>query len=82
MGHSEDYIRNKMYELEKAKVEIERNKLKVLSDIRDELMIIHAMFAIEIEAKAKSGKYAECNTVTAGKAISEIKERIEKRWSE
>lgn len=68
--------------VERQKLNIEENKLKVLSDIRDELMIIHAMFSLEIEARAKSGEYAECNMAVTGKAISDIRERIEKRWSE
>lgn len=82
MALSEDYVREQMLRVERQKLEVEENKLKVLSDIRDELMIIHAMFGIEIEARAKSGKYAKCNMAITGKAISDIRERIEKRWSE
>ena len=81
MGHSEDYIRNKMYELEKQKVEIEKNKLKVLSDIRDVLFAISGTML---------GRFAiDCNTPTKGEIYNQCKdtvvkanEQIEKRWSE
>ena len=82
MGHSEDYIRNKTYELEKQKVEIERDKLKVLADIRDTMFMMQAMFAIEIDTRAKNGKYSKEDMKVAGESIARIKDAIEKRWSE
>ena len=82
MGHSEDYIRNKTYELEKQKVEIERNKLKVLTDIRDTMFMMQAMFALEIDTRAKNGKYSKDDIERIGESMSNIKDAIEKRWSE
>ena len=82
MGHSEDYIRNKTYELEKQKVEIERNKLKVLTDIRDTMFMMQAMFALGIDTRAKNGKYSKDDIERVGESMSNIKDAIEKRWSE
>ena len=82
MGHSEDYIRNKTFELEKQKVEIERDKLKVLTDIRDTMFMMQAMFALEIDTIAKNGKYSKEDMEVAGESIAIIKDTIEKRWSE
>jgi len=82
MGHSEDYIRNKTFELEKQKVEIERDKLKVLTDIRDTMFMMQAMFALEIDTRAKNGKYSKEDMEVAGESIARIKDAIEKRWSE
>jgi len=82
MGHSEDYIRNKTFELEKQKVEIERDKLKVLTDIRDTMFMLQAMFALEIDTRAKNGKYSKEDMEVAGESIARIKDTIEKRWSE
>lgn len=81
MGHSEDYIRNKMYELEKQKVEIEKNKLKVLSDIRDALLAISGTmlgrFAIDCNTPTKVEIYNQCKDT-----VVKANEQIEKRWSE
>jgi hypothetical protein len=82
MGHSEDYIRNKTYELEKQKVEIERDKLKVLTDIRDTMFMMQAMFALEIDTRAKKGEYSKDDIERVGESMSNIKDAIEKRWSE
>lgn len=81
MGHSEDYIRNKMYELEQQKVEIERDKLKAILDIRDVLIAISGTmlgrFAIDCDTPAKGETFNHCKG-----AVVESSEQIEKRWSE
>ena len=81
MGHSEDYIRNKMYELERQKVEIEKNKLKVLSDIRVVLLAISetmlGQLAIDCDTPAKGETFNHCKG-----AVVEAGDAIKKRWSE
>jgi hypothetical protein len=81
MGHSEDYIRNKTYELEKQKVEIERDKLKLLADIRDVLIAISGTMlgrlAIDCDTPVKGETFNHCKS-----AVVETSEQIEKRWSE
>ena len=81
MGHSEDYIRNKMYELEKEKVEIERMKIKVLMDIRDAIMVVDTIAVGKIAFEAKTDR--EINIYNACKqAMDSVIETTKKRWSE
>lgn len=89
MGHSEDYIRNKTYELEKQKIELEkekmefeRAKIKILMDIRDVMLMHQAMVGLDVEKKAKAGEYEAEDIRRVGDDLAGIKERIEKRWSE
>lgn len=81
MGHSEDYIRNKMYELEKQKVEIEKEKVKAIKDIRDVLFAISGtmlgQLAIDCDTPAKGEAFNHCKD-----AVNAASEAIEKRWSE
>ena len=80
MGHSEDYIRNKMYELEKQKVEIEKNKLKVLSDIGDFLSLIEANIALR--TKMNFREVDEVDIERIDEFRKGVVEEIAKRWSE
>lgn len=80
MGHSEDYIRNKMYELERQKVEIEKNKLKVLSDIRDFLSLIEANIALR--TKMNFREVDEVDIERIDEFRKGVVEEIAKRWSE
>ena len=82
MGHSEDYIRNKMYELEKQKVALETEKIKLLADIRDVMLMHQAMAGLDADKKAKAGEYEAKDVKRVGDNLAEIKKRIEKRWSE
>lgn len=81
MGHSEDYIRNKMYELEKQKVEIEHNKLLTLIDIRDALISINTTMIGELALKSKTpyedGVYKVCK-----EALSSTLDKINARWGD
>lgn len=81
MGHSEDYIRNKMYELEKQKVEIEHNKVLALIDIRDALVSINTTMIGEMALKSKTpyedGVYKVCK-----EALSSTLNKIDARWSD
>ena len=71
-----------MLRVERQKLEVEENKLKVLFDIRDTMFIMQAMFALEIDTRAKKGKYSKDDIEMAGEYMSNIKDAIEKRWSE
>ena len=80
MGHSEDYIRNKMYELEKQKVEIEKKKVKVLEDIRDFLSLIEAHDSLR--TKANFREVDEVDFERINKFAKGVVGEIAKRWSE
>lgn len=80
MGHSEDYIRNKMYELEKQKVEIEKKKVKVLKDIRDFLSMIEAHVALRTEMNVREVDENDLKRISDFTAT--VVDNITKRWSE
>lgn len=71
-----------MLRVERQKLEVEKNKLRVLSDIRDTMFMMQAMFALEIDTRAKKGKYSKDDIERAGEFMSKVKDAIEKRWSE
>ena len=79
MAHSEDYIRNKVYELEKEKLVVDNNMNKVLADIRD-LLMAHTI--IELTKLAGNTHVNVENFERAKGAFVEAKNSIEKRWSE
>lgn len=79
MGHSEDYIRNKMYELEKEKLVVDNNTNKVLADIRDLLVAYTICKLTELAGNQNVGTE---NFERAKGAYIEAKNSIEKRWSE
>lgn len=81
MGHSEDYIRNKVYELEKQKVKLEEKKLKALVDIRDAILVADTLMLADMGNKADTDKelaiYNACKEYMDG-----ILKQIDERWSE
>ena len=81
MAHSEDYIRNKMYELEKEKVELERKKVKTLLDIRDTILVADTLILGNMADKAEAEKsisiYKSCK-----EAMDGVLKQIDERWSE
>ena len=79
MGHSEDYIRNKVYDLEKEKLVVDSNTSKVLADIRDLLM---AYTIINLAELAGNPNVSIKTYGRAKGAFIEAKNSIEKRWSE
>lgn len=81
MALSENYVQEQMLRVERQKLAVEENKLKVLTDIRDVLLMLHAMYSLEIEARARKGKYQNADVEVVGKDISNIKGAMEKRWS-
>lgn len=79
MGYSEDYIRNKMYEIEKDKLEVDKNTTKVLADIRD---LIMANIILKFAELADDHNISEANYNRAKDAFTEANNSIKKRWSE
>lgn len=81
MAHTEDYIRNKMYELERQKVELEKKKLKALIDIRDAILVADTLIIGDMADKAESEKsmaiYKSCK-----EAMDGVLKQIDERWSE
>jgi hypothetical protein len=76
---TEDYIRNKVYDLEKEKLVVDSNTSKVLADIRDLLM---AYTIIRLTELAGNPNIAPKNYERAKSTFVETKKSIEKRWSE
>lgn len=78
MGHSEDYIRNKMYELEKEKVELGKEKVKVLKDIRDFLSLIEAYTALRTKMNIR--EINEVDIESINKFSEGVVKEIVERW--
>lgn len=78
MGRSEDYIRNKMYELEKEKVELENEKVKVLKDIRDFLSLIEAHVALRTKMNIREVNEADIESIN--KFSEGVVKEIVERW--
>lgn len=89
MALSEKFINEKMleverqrYEVERCRLDVETQKLKVLSDIRDVMLMMNGMMGLEIETNAKAEKYNKADQERLADDLANIKKRIEKRWSE
>ena len=78
MGHSEDYIRNKVYELEKEKVEIEKENVKVLKDIRDFLSLIEAYVALRTKMNIREVNEVDIESIN--KFSEGVVKGIVERW--
>ena len=76
---TEDYIRNKVYDLEKEKLVVDSNTSKVLADIRDLLMayIIIKLAELAVKPNVSMETYGR-----AKGAFIDAKKSIKKRWSE
>lgn len=89
MALSEKFINEKMLEVERERLGVEktRNKIemektKVLADIRDIMIMNNAMFGLEIETKAKNASYNPDDVKKLGENIAGVKKFMEERWSE
>ena len=89
MALSEKFINEKMleverqrYEVERCRLDVETKKLKVLSDIRDVMLMMNGMIGLEVETNAKAEKYNKADQERLADDLADIKKRIEKRWSE
>ena len=79
MALSEKYIGDKMLEVEREKLEAQRNTSKVLADIRDLLVAHNVLRLVEL---AENPKVSAENFNRAKDAFKEARSSIEKRWSE
>lgn len=89
MALSEKYISEKMLDVERERLvvdrrrlDVETKKLKALFDIRDVMLMINGMIGLEIETNAKAEKYNKADQDRLADDLADIKKRIEKRWSE
>lgn len=82
MAMSDNLVRNKMLEVERERLNVEIQKTKVLSDIRDVMLMMNGMMGLEVETNAKAEKYNKADQERLADDIADIKKRIEKRWSE
>ena len=82
MAMSDNLVRNKMLEVERERLNVEIQKTKVLMDIRDVMLMMNGMMGLEIETNAKAEKYNKADQERLADDLADIKNRIEKRWSE
>ena len=88
MGHSEDYIRNKMYELEKEKVEVEKEKLTVLLEISESLVLTNGILIEQIHAYGIKHENEGDNKMiiesakNLHRALNSMAEYMNKRWKQ
>ena len=79
MALSEKFINEKMLEVERERLEVDKNTTKVLADIRDILMADAVVRLTELSANPN---VSPKNYENALKVIKDAKKEIEKRWSE
>lgn len=79
MALSEKYISDKTLEVERERLEVDKNTTKVLADIRDILMADAVVRLTELSANPN---VSPKNYENALKVIKDSKKEIEKRWSE
>lgn len=79
MALSEKFINEKMLEVEREMLEVDKNTTKVLADIRD---LIMANTILKFAELADSHAVSEANYNRAKDAFADAKKSIEKRWSE
>ena len=79
MALSEKFINEKMLEVERERLEVDKNTTKVLADIRDILMADAVVRLAELAANPKVGCKRYEN---AFNSLKDAKKEIEKRWAE
>lgn len=79
MALSDNLVRNKMLEVERERLEVEKNTTKVLADIRELLLVHNVVRLVEL---AENPNVSEANYNRANDAFKEAKTTIEKRWTE
>ena len=79
MALSEKFINEKTLEVERERLEVDKNTTKVLADIRDILMADAVVRLAELSANPN---VSPKNYENAFKATKDAREEIEKRWSE
>ena len=79
MALSEKFINEKMLEVERERLEVDKNTTKVLADIRD---LLTANMILKFAELADNKNVTEANFNRAKDAYKDARESIEKRWSE
>lgn len=79
MALSEKFINEKMLEVERERLEVDKNTTKVLADIRDILMADAVVRLAELSANPN---VSPKNYENAFNATKDARKEIEKRWSE
>jgi hypothetical protein len=79
MALSEKFINEKMLEVERERLEVDKNTTKVLADIRDILMADAVVRLAELSANPN---VSPKNYGNAFNATKDARKEIEKRWSE
>ena len=79
MALSEKFINEKMLEVERERLEVDKNTTKVLADIRDILM---ADAVVRLTELSTNPNVSPKNYENALNVIKDAKKEIEKRWSE
>ena len=79
MALSDKYINEKMFEVERERLEVDKNTTKVLADIRDILMADAVVRLAELSANPN---VSPKNYENAFNATKDARKEIEKRWSE
>lgn len=79
MAMSDNLVRNKMLEVERERLEVDKNTTKVLADIKDILMADAVVRLAELSANPNVGQKTYENAFNATK---DARKEIEKRWSE
>ena len=78
MALSEKFINEKMLEVERERLAVERESLNL--EIHKTKVL--GMMGLEIETNAKAEKYNKADQERLADDLADIKKRIEKRWSE
>lgn len=79
MALSEKYISEKMLDVERERLEVDKNTTKVLEDIRD---ILLADAVIKLAEMADNSATTQKNLDVAKDALNDAGKGIKKRWSE
>ena len=79
MALSEKFINEKMLEVERERLEVDKNTTKVLADIRDILMADAVVRVAELSANPN---VSPKNYENAFNATKDARKEIEKRWLE
>lgn len=79
MALSEKFINGKMLDVERERLEIDKNTTKVLADIRDILM---ADAVVRLTELSVNPNVSPKNYENALKVTKDAKKEIEKRWAE
>lgn len=79
MALSEKFINEKTLEVERERLEVDKNTTKVLADIRDILMADAVVRLAELSANPNVAPKTYENAFNATK---DARKEIEKRWSE